>query len=103
MREHPGIVFRDGPAGRRAGLVCGPDVWEVLRVLKDVRAAEPGLHGDALVAETAESQGLTRSQVRIALDYYGSYHEEIDEFIDHAEHVSETAERAWHAQQRLLA
>src|SRR5258708_33066222 len=26
--EHPLITFRDGPTGRRAGLVGGPDVWE---------------------------------------------------------------------------
>ena len=25
---HPGITFRDGPSGRRAGLVAGPDVDE---------------------------------------------------------------------------
>jgi hypothetical protein len=24
-----GIVYRDGPTGRRAGLAAGPDVWEV--------------------------------------------------------------------------
>lgn len=27
MDEHPGIVFRSGPAGRRAGLAGGPDIW----------------------------------------------------------------------------
>ena len=27
--SHPGIVFRAGPSGRRAGLAGGPDVWEV--------------------------------------------------------------------------
>jgi hypothetical protein len=27
MAEHPGVVFRDGPTGRRAGLAAGPDVW----------------------------------------------------------------------------
>ena len=27
--EHPMLTFRDGPTGRRAGLIGGPDVWEV--------------------------------------------------------------------------
>jgi hypothetical protein len=27
--EHPMITFRDGPTGRRAGLITGPAVWEV--------------------------------------------------------------------------
>ena len=30
MDEHPGIVFRGGPTGRRAALAGGPDVWEVM-------------------------------------------------------------------------
>lgn len=25
--EHPMVTFRDGPSGRRAGLINGPDVW----------------------------------------------------------------------------
>src|ERR1700687_1300148 len=43
MAEHPGVVFRDGPTGRRAGLAAGPDVWEIVVVLRDYserRAAE---------------------------------------------------------------
>jgi hypothetical protein len=31
VSEHPGIMFRPGPPGRRAALAGGPDVWEVLR------------------------------------------------------------------------
>ena len=34
--EHPLITFRDGPTGRRAGLVGGPDVWEVVMWLEDL-------------------------------------------------------------------
>ena len=33
-RQFPGIVYRDGPAGRRAGLLGGPDVWEVVRAVR---------------------------------------------------------------------
>ena len=29
------ITFRDGPTGRRAGLISGPDVWEVAMWLDD--------------------------------------------------------------------
>ena len=39
MDEHPGVVFRDGPAGRRAALAAGPDVWELVRFIKSVRGA----------------------------------------------------------------
>ena len=34
IEEFPGIVFRSGPAGRRAGVAGGPDVWEIVRDLK---------------------------------------------------------------------
>ncbi len=30
-RRFPGVVYRPGPTGRRAGLVGGPGVWEVVR------------------------------------------------------------------------
>ena len=32
MDDHPGIMFRSGPAGRRPRLVGGPDIWEVVAV-----------------------------------------------------------------------
>jgi hypothetical protein len=27
MTDHPGVTFREGPTGRRAALVNGPDIW----------------------------------------------------------------------------
>jgi hypothetical protein len=74
MLDHPGIVFRDGPAGRRASLLMGPDVWEVVGGLR-------GADGEAQLDEAAEDLGLSRAQVDVALRYYGEYAEEIDERI----------------------
>jgi hypothetical protein len=34
MEEFPGVVFRSGPTGRRASLLGGPDVWEVVADLQ---------------------------------------------------------------------
>jgi hypothetical protein len=73
VRRFPGVVFRDGPAGRRAGLVGGPDVWEVIR---DVRAT-PG-RGEAKIRRVAADAGLIESQVRLAVDYYAAFPAEID-------------------------
>ena len=73
VRRFPGVVFRDGPAGRRAGLVGGPDIWEVIR---DVRAT-PG-RGEAKIRRVATDAGLTRSQVGLAIDYYAAFPEDID-------------------------
>lgn len=73
VRRFPGVAFRDGPSGRRAGLVGGPDVWEVIR---DV-AATPG-RGEAKIRRVAADAGLTTSQVRLAVDYYAAFPAEID-------------------------
>ncbi len=69
--EHPLITFRDGPAGRRAGLLGGPDVWEVAMWLEDL-AAEP-----EPVATLVEDSALTHSQIDAALRYRSAYLEEI--------------------------
>jgi hypothetical protein len=76
LKDHPGIVFRDGPAGRRAGLLSGPDVWEVVG---GFRAS-----GDqADLEELSEDLGLTRVQVKAAFEYYDEFPVEIDEWIRH--------------------
>lgn len=69
--EHPLITFRDGPTGRRAGLLGGPDVWEVAMWVEDL-AAEP----DPVATLVADS-ALSRSQVDAALRYRASYPDEI--------------------------
>src|SRR5437016_2648339 len=74
MDEHPGIVFRDGPTGRRAALAGGPDVWEVVATLRSGSA-----RGMAAIATAAKALDLTAGQVQIAHNYYAAYREEIDE------------------------
>jgi hypothetical protein len=97
-QEHPGVVFRDGPSGRRAALVTGPDVWEVVAALRRSTA-----RGEAAVTATAGEMSLSIAQVKTALDYYGSYPDEIDEQIAENERAADEAHAAWQAQQRLLA
>ena len=76
MDRHPGIVFRPGPAGRRPALAGGPDLWEVIRVVRNVEA-----RGDKAIAEAASWLGLSAAQVRIAVDYYADYPAEIDAWL----------------------
>lgn len=90
MDEHPGIMFRDGPSGSRAGLVGGPDVWEVIGVLNDV-----GGDGPAAVARRAGKWlGLTEAQVRTVEGYYRTYAEEIDDRIADNIAAADEAQRA---------
>lgn len=97
-QEIPGVVFRDGPMGRRAGLAAGPDVWEVIAALRDSEAS-----GDAAIEAAADELDLTTGKVRTALAYYGAYPAEVDEMITANERAAADARRAWETQQRLLA
>lgn len=98
MAEHPGIVFKDGPSGRRAALPFGPDVWEVVTFLREVD--ERGQ--DALDA-AAEVLNLPEAKVRVAMHYYATHPDEIDAEVAQADEESRAAEAAWEAEQRLLA
>ena len=98
MEDHPGIVFRDGPAGRRAGLAGGPDVWEVIAT---IRAG--GLKGDAALDAAATWGSLTAAQVRTAVRYYAEYRDEIDERIRRNVEEADAAEEQWRREQNALA
>jgi hypothetical protein len=98
MAEHPGVIFKDGPSGRRAALAFGPDVWEVVKVLREIDE-----RGEPAVAATGEVLALPEAKVRVAMHYYAAYPEEIDAEIAEAERVSAQAEHAWQVERRLLA
>src|SRR5436190_21922904 len=53
LDRHPGIFFRNGPAGRRAVLVGGPDVWEVI-----VAAKGAPERGEKLIDALVEGIGI---------------------------------------------
>jgi len=93
MEDHPGIVFRDGPAGRRAALAAGPDVWEVIETLRGT-----ALSGEQAIAATAEWGALTLAQVRAAVGYYAEFRAELDDWIafnrSEAERLRAASERA---------
>ena len=95
---HPGIVFRGGPAGRRAALAAGPDVWEVIAAM---RGAD--VKGQEAVASCAKALNLTELEVRTALRYYGDNPEEIDERIRRNVEEADAAEAAWRREQAALA
>ena len=97
-RRHNLVVFRDGPSGRRAGLVGGPDVWEVIGGLVggDVPA-------EARIERAVDVFGLTPGQIGAALDYYADFTAEIDGEIAANLAAADEAEAAWRRRQGLLA
>lgn len=97
MVEHPGVVFRDGPTGRRAGLAAGPDVWEVAGVL----AREDGTPEQRLAA-AASHLGLPLSLVETAADYWASHRIEIDSRIAANAEAADRELLAWQQRRDLL-
>ena len=83
MDEYPGIVFRSGPAGRRPGLVSGPDIWEVVDVHRSFDD----------VKRTADWLGQPAGAIETALRYYDAHRAEIDQWIQRNEEAAEAAER----------
>ena len=98
VRRHPLITFRPGPTGRRAALVGGPDVWEVI-------AGTVG--GDVPIEErrarAVEVFGLRPEQIDAALTYYAEFRDEIDQRIEDNRAAAEEAEALWRRRQDLLA
>ena len=79
MADHPGVVFKDGPSGRRAALAYGPDIWEIVKFLREVDE-----RGPAALDAAAEVFA-------------------IDAEIADADDASASAEAAWRVQQQLIA
>ncbi len=97
MAEHPGVVFKDGPGGRRPALKVGPDVWELVKFLREIDE-----RGEAAIDAACEVFVVPEDAVRAGLAYYTSYPDEIDAWIADADAVSERVEHAWRRQQKLL-
>ena len=89
MDEYPGIVFRSGPAGRRPGLVSGPDIWEVVGVHRSFDD----------VKRTADWLDQPAGAIETALRYYDAHRAEIEEWIQRNEEAAEAAERVARARQ----
>ena len=64
LERHPGIVFRTGPAGRRAVTVGGPDVWEVVAAARGAPES-----GEELVVALTERIGVPIERIRTAIRY----------------------------------
>ena len=98
MADHPGVIFKDGPSGRRAALAYGPDIWEIIKFLREIDE-----RGPAALEAAAEVLALDVSRISAAVSYYADYPEEIESEIADAEEASARAEEAWRIQRRLIA
>ena len=94
MAEHPGIVFRGGPSGRRPGLAGHRlDVWEVVETVRN-----EGGNPQAAAAYL----GISPHLVAAALGYYADYRDEVDAWIDRNAAEAEEAEASWRRRDTAL-
>ena len=98
MMDHPGVIFKDGPTGRRAALAYGPDVWEIVKFLREIDE-----RGPAALEAAAEVFAVEVHRIGAAVSYYADYRDEIDAEIAAADDASVRAEQAWRIQQQLIA
>jgi hypothetical protein len=95
---YPGVVYRGGPAGRRAALAGGPDVWEVIGAIRHAEGS-----GEQKVTEAAEQLGLPERLIRLALSFASAFPEEIETTLAANEQATEQARRLARSRARLLA
>lgn len=103
MDEHPGVAFREGRTGRRAVLVGGPDVREVIRAVMSARDGEPDLPPAEIVTLVEANTGVPSRLVEVAMRYWSHYPDEVDAWIADADSLEAEALVAWERQQQLLA
>ena len=97
LDRHPGIVFRDGPAGRRPVVVGGPDVWEVIAAARS--APE---RGQELIEALVERIGVPADKIRVAVRYYAEHPDEIDRWIAMVDEEAARLERTLERERSLL-
>jgi hypothetical protein len=96
--QHPGIVYRDGPTGRRAALAVGPDVWEVVSALRHTTGSE-----EHRVSALAEQFALHPRHIRVAIDFAALHKEEIDAQVAANDAAAAQARELAERRARLLA
>jgi uncharacterized protein (DUF433 family) len=84
--HHPGIVYRDGPTGRRAALAVGPDVWEVVSALRHTKG-----NSEERVAQLAEQFDLHPRHIRTAIDFAAAHRDVIDAEVRANDQATEEA------------
>jgi hypothetical protein len=96
--DHPGIVFRGPVHDRRAALAAGPDVWEIVARLRELKGSE-----EQRIATLADETDLHPREIRIAIDFAAEHADEIQARIQANEAAVEASRRAVDRRHALLA
>ncbi len=94
MRRCPGIVFGDGPTGRRARVAgTGLDVWEIIATFQSLDRDRGRLQ--------SAYHWLSEPQLRAALGYFAAYPGEIEQQI--TRNAAWTRDRVAHQHPTLVS
>lgn len=96
--RYPGIVYRDGPTGRRAGLAVGADVWEVISALRSTTGTD-----EERVEVLAEQFNLHPRWIRTAIDFAAAYREDIEAQVAANDAAAEEVRLLCEQRARLMA
>lgn len=96
--EYPGVVYRDGPSGRRAALAVGPDVWEVVSALRHTTGTD-----EERVVMLAEQFDLHPRHIRVAIDFAAAHRDEIDTEVRANDEAAERAQQSARRRAELMA
>ncbi|WP_069167802.1 hypothetical protein [Nocardia altamirensis] len=87
--DHPGIVFRGPMTDRRAALVAGPDVWEIVARLQELDGPV-----DRRIEQLSARCSLHAGKIKIAIEYARDHGNEIIERIGRNRQAAEAIRRA---------
>jgi len=97
--DHPLIVFRDGPGGRRAMLAGSRlSVGQVIDTVKATEAADDA----ARIRAAADYLDLPIGHVQASVRYYAQYKPEVDAWLEQAANAAEREREAWLREQALF-
>ena len=96
--DYPGIVFRGPAHDRRAALVAGPDVWEVIARLQELAGSE-----EQRISLLAAESDLHPRLIRVALDYAAEHAGEITERVGRNRAMAERSRAVAREREALLA
>ena len=97
QRDYPGVVFRGPAHDRRAALVAGPDVWEIVARLQELDGPE-----ERRITVLSQESELHPRVIRLALDYAADHASEIRERIDRNRAMAERSRATAREREALL-
>lgn len=96
--DHPGIVYRGPLHDRRAALAGGPDVWEVIARLRELKGTE-----EKRIGILAEEIDLHPRLVRLALEFAAEHPDEVEDRIRRNKTAATSSRRSARQREALLA